>query len=249
MQEEIADRLIGINREFYQSFAAVFSETRGRLQPGVRQILEGLSLKETILDLGCGNGELAADLDRRHFTGTYVGVDFSEELLGFAREKVGTQHFHFIEADLTKTGVGPGFLDLHQDLKANAVNRVFAFAVLHHIPTTTRRVGLLKQVHQLLSLNGRLEVSNWNFMSSDRIASRVVSWGEIGLRPEDVDHGDYLIDWRREGYGLRYVHLYSEMELTELASRGGFSVRRTFYSDGEGGKLGLYQTWEKGLES
>ncbi len=59
-----------------------------------------------------------------------------------------------------------------------------------------------------------------------------------------MDPGDYLLDWRRGGEGLRYVHHFSPEELAELAAETGFRVLETFWSDGEGGNLGLYQVWE-----
>jgi hypothetical protein len=58
-----------------------------------------------------------------------------------------------------------------------------------------------------------------------------------------VDAGDYLLDWRQGGSGLRYVHHFDEAELSALAATTGFRVLETFYSDGEGGRLGLYQVW------
>jgi len=64
------------------------------------------------------------------------------------------------------------------------------------------------------------------------------------LNDDDVDVGDYLLDWRQGGQGFRYVHHFSEAELQTLANETGFSVWHSFYSDGQGGKLGLYQVWE-----
>jgi hypothetical protein len=51
------------------------------------------------------------------------------------------------------------------------------------------------------------------------------------------------MDWRRDGEGIRYVHHFSEPELSALAEQAGFQVEETFYSDGETGTLGLYQIW------
>jgi hypothetical protein len=60
-----------------------------------------------------------------------------------------------------------------------------------------------------------------------------------------MDPGDYLLDWRQGGRGLRYVHHFSPPELTSLAQMTGFKVVESFSSDGEGGNLGLYQVWQK----
>ena len=74
----------------------------------------------------------------------------------------------------------------------------------------------------------------------------------LGIRPTGdkesegdfrTPEGDYLLDWRRDGNGLRYVHHFNEEELAALASDSGFSVLETFNSDGESGNLGLYQVW------
>ncbi len=60
MDPNTAARLIEINREFYTRFGDSFSATRHRIQPGVRRVLNMLNGDESILDLGCGNGELGA---------------------------------------------------------------------------------------------------------------------------------------------------------------------------------------------
>ena len=65
------------------------------------------------------------------------------------------------------------------------------------------------------------------------------------LAQADVDSGDYLLDWRRGGKGYRYVHHFSEDELSRLAKLSGFHVVESFYSDGATGNLGLYQIWKK----
>ena len=67
----------------------------------------------------------------------------------------------------------------------------------------------------------------------------------MGILDDEVDEWDYLLDWRRDGEGLRYVHYFTEEQLAELAAETGFAVAESFYSDGESGDLGLYQVWEK----
>jgi hypothetical protein len=61
MQPEIQKRLLEINREFYDTFASSFSDTRGRVQPGVAALADRMSGSRSILDVGCGNGTLAWD--------------------------------------------------------------------------------------------------------------------------------------------------------------------------------------------
>src|SRR3990172_4106303 len=100
-------RLREINREFYDRFGAQFSATRQRLQPGVKKILNALQGDESILDLGCGNGELARELTKRGHRGAYLGVDFSRSLLREAQSIPGVS---FREVDLAQLSAFRGQL-------------------------------------------------------------------------------------------------------------------------------------------
>jgi tRNA (uracil-5-)-methyltransferase TRM9 len=235
MNAAAAGRLLDLNRDFYERFGPAFSATRRRLQPGVRRILEGLSGDESILDLGCGNGELARELAKRGQRGPYLGLDFSLSLLREAGPQpagaVRFQQFDITSDDWTMDH-GPWSM-------------VTAFAVLHHIPGETLRLKMLKRVHDLLAEDGRFVLSNWQFLNSARLTARLQPWSAAGLAEADVDPGDHLLDWRSGGQGLRYVHQFSAQELAGLAGQAGLRVRESFLSDGEGGRLSLYQVWEK----
>ncbi|MFU8771219.1 MAG: class I SAM-dependent methyltransferase [Anaerolineales bacterium] len=240
MNSTTTAQLLDVNKSFYQTFAEQFSATRRRLQPGVQRILEKFSSQAHILDLGCGHGELALSLSRSGHQGIYVGIDLSSHLLERARQLVARQNFsaHFIQADLST----PGW---ENQLPILAFDIILAFAVLHHLPGNPLRLQVLSSSHHLLSPDGRFIHSVWQFLSSPRMRSRIQPWETIGLSDEDVDPGDYLLDWRHGGLGYRYVHHYSTAELASLAAATGFSIQDTFISDGENGKLGLYQVWTK----
>lgn len=238
MDQSTTARLLEINLQFYQTFALQFSATRQRLQPGVKKILESLPLDADLLDLGCGNGELARELARRNFRGSYTGIDASHVLLAEARRQPleGFKAF-FLQANL---GV-PGW---EAALPWQVFNTILAFAVLHHLPGKDLRRGVLQSVRRLLSPGGRFIHSEWQFLNSPRLAARILPWDSVGLSEAQVDYGDYLLDWKSGGYGLRYVHYFSEEELGDLATEAGFHILETFYSDGEGGRLGIYQIWQ-----
>ena len=238
MNSHTATKLIELNQLFYQTFTLQFSQTRQRLQPGVRRILDSLPLTANILDLGCGNGEMASQLARRGHQGVYVGLDFSSGLLDKARERLPLElKAVFLQADLSK----PGWVE---NMPHVPFDFILAFAVFHHLPGHELRRQVLLATHSLLAPQGRLIHSEWQFLNSPRLAAHILSWESIGLAPALVDPGDYLLDWRQGGYGQRYVHYFTPTELEVLAAGSGFKVLDTFYSDGEGSKLGLYQTWE-----
>jgi tRNA (uracil-5-)-methyltransferase TRM9 len=228
--------LLDLNRQFYQTFAIEFSASRQRLQPGVIRILEQIHPEDDLLDVGCGNGELARELARCGHAGAYTGLDFSIALLEQAAADQ-PPHFNFVQADLSTT-------DWDIPLVGNQYDVILVFAVLHNIPGYKLRLQILHKIRRLLPSGSCFIHSEWQFMNSPRLAARVQTWETVGLSESDVDPGDYLLDWRQGGTSFRYVHLFSEAELKELARLAGFEVVETFYSDGENQRLGLYQVWK-----
>ena len=240
MDPNIAKRLIELNREFYTRFGESFSATRQRIQPGVRRVLEMLQGDENILDLGCGNGEFARELAKRGHRGSYLGVDFSLPLLRDAESQPDDLSAKFKQADLTKLSIYIDQLSI-----VGGWSLITSFATLHHIPSVTLRLDILNTVHQLLKPDGLIIHSNWQFLNSEKLKSRIQDWSKANLSSDDVDANDYLLDWRSGGEGLRYVHHYDENEFQELASTTGFLIKDVFYSDGETGNLGLYEVWSR----
>ena len=250
MDAIVARQLIDLNRQFYQTFALQFSQTRQRIQPGVRQVLKSIPENASILDLGCGNGELWQALLKSGFQGDYLGLDVSPGLLEIARHKglsAASKKPVFINADLTTSAWDQDLFPAEstQSAKSNPLqfDFVLAFAVFHHIPGDGLRQDALKKIQRLISPGGQFIHSEWQFLNSDRLKQRIQPWSIIGLNQTSIDKDDYLLDWRHGGQGLRYIHLFQEEELQELAEKAGFEIQDTFYSDGEGGNLSLYQTW------
>lgn len=241
MDLQTQHQLTDLNRRFYDQFAASFSDTRHRAQPGVRRLVRSLLGAAGILDVGCGNGTLARALKSAGYAGSYLGIDVSEGLLGSAREALGQPEqgeYAFRQADLSD----PAW---PERLPQQTYQALVSFAVLHHLPGEDLRLRTAQAFRSLLDPQGFAAVSVWQWQNSPRLAKRVVPWSEAGLSPEDVDEGDVLLDWRAsDQVGLRYVHTFSEANLTNLAERSGFSVRESALSDGKPGNLALYQVWQ-----
>lgn len=248
MHASTARQLVALNRRFYTDFGDSFSATRGRIQPGVARILNGLNGTERILDLGCGNGQLARALASRQHSGSYLGLDFSIPLLEHAHPQPGGLSVAFRQADLTAIDWGDDPSETAPGLLPSSFDLIFAFAVLHHIPGDELRLGMLRNARRLLAPDGRFVHSEWQFLNSEKLKARIQPWERADLSSADVDGGDSLLDWRQGGSGLRYVHHFSGQELASLAAGSGFRVTETFFSDGQGGRLSLYQTWDT-LES
>jgi len=246
MKAETLEQVNLINQEFYQKFADSFAQTRRTIQPGVSSILENIPKKGNWLDIGCGNGNLAYTWAQKGYTGLYYGIDFSFDLIAKAKNnavqiKKG-QKIVFQQADLNQENWANSLPDVEW-------NGIFCFAVLHHIPGKARRKLLCAQMRELLAAGKDCSVSVWQPRSSPRLAKRIQPWESVGIDPSDVDPGDVLMDWRAhqtDGHNepaFRFIHIFTEDELTEIACASGFSVAGSFYSDGKEGNLGLYQHW------
>jgi 2-polyprenyl-3-methyl-5-hydroxy-6-metoxy-1,4-benzoquinol methylase len=238
MNSSTAQQLLKINREFYDRFGESFSVTRQRLQPGVKKILGTIQADVSVLDLGCGNGNFLRELSRRGHKADLLGVDFSLPLLRDAESQPEGFSARFLEIDITELSVIS-----NQSLIPDNWSLITAFAMLHHIPSTEIRLDILRMVRKLLKADGRLILSNWQFLNSEKLKSRIQAWDKVGIVDSDLDEGDYLLDWRSGGGGLRYAHHFTTQELLALAEQAKMRVIDSFSSDGDGGNLGLYQVW------
>lgn len=258
MHPETVQALLDLNRRFYAEYGPAFAATRRRIQPGVWRILADLPDRGRWLDLGCGSGPLAVEWLRTGRTSAYLGLDFSAELLAEARKAIqslpgavaglsgaGQVAFALVDlADLDWAARAPG-------LAEGSFDGALSFAVFHHLPSHALRLAALQKVRALLAPGGRFYHSEWQFQHSPKLMGRRVPWEQAGILASALEPGDTLLDWRYrlpggpEQAGLRYVHLFSREELAALASEAGFRVVAEFESDGQGGRLGLYQAWER----
>ena len=229
MRPEMVQKLLDINRQFYAEFAEAFAETRSAPQPGFSKLLNYLPKPcHEVVDVGCGNGRFGLFLSRNLPDFSYTGVDFTVSFLDMAGASLGGK---FITRDINQAGFleGQGQYDL-----------AVCLATLQHIPGWPNRLAVLQEMAAHLSNNGRIFLSNWQFTKSDRQKRKILDWSEVGLKLEDVDPGDYLLSWRRNGRGLRYVHLVDQQETAWLAKQADLHILDEYLSDGKEGNLNLY---------
>lgn len=248
MKTWVTEKIARLNQEFYQKFAQSFAVTRHRIQPGVARILAELPSDGNWLDIGCGNGTLALALVKQNRRGTYFGCDLSSALIKEAKNNLnavrvpGDLAINFKVVDINRED----WVDMIPKMDWNWLSM---FAVMHHIPSASKRRVLCARLRKLLSPGHSLFISVWQPKNSPRLLTRIKSWQLAGLRSEDVEEGDVLIDWRAGAAGkdaitaLRYVHIFSEVELKALAESSNFRVVDSFHSDGKEGNLALYQIW------
>jgi hypothetical protein len=91
-----------------------------------------------------------------------------------------------------------------------------------------------------LQKEGRLCLSTWQFLDSERQRRKIVGWNELGLEPDVLEEGDYLLTWRSGGFGLRYVAFIDLAAVKRLAQEAELALIAHFHSDGREGNLNLY---------
>lgn len=230
MREATSDRLLALNRVFYKTFADPFAQTRANPQPGFSLLAPFVPEScAKVLDVGCGEGRFGRFLMGLRPDMTYVGVDFSRELLQHAADALPDASF--VQRDVSR----PNSLE---DL--GSFDLVVSLAMLQHIPGRSNRVRVLEEMGTRLAPHGRLVLSTWQFLQSPRQRRKVVPWSTIGLSEREVERNDYLLDWRAGGRGLRYVAYVDKSELRTLAAEASLSIIETFRSDGREGDLNLY---------
>ncbi len=230
------ERLLALNREFYADFAEHFAASRSVSDPALTSILPYLPSRARILDVGCGNGRLAALLDRERPGSQYVGVDATPELIREARSQVDElahTDAMFRVVDVTRKNWAASLPYVPYDCAV-------VLAVLHHVPGFHLRVQVVRGVASVLKPGGHVVLSTWRFLAHPRMRRKIVDWAEVDIDEGELDAGDYLLDWRRGGHGLRYCHMIDEEEVEELAAASGLVVRETFRAGGREGDLSLF---------
>lgn len=251
MKASVQSQLLALNRTFYATVAPAFDATRGglpmgwqRLQPWVAALfpLRG-DRPLRVADIGCGNGRFAWALAEWRARSDYIGVDLDSQLLDFARSHsadLAAVDATFVQADFTSAT----WLQA-AGLAAASFDLVTCFAALHHVPGYALRLQVMRDLATLLRPGGRLLLSSWQFLQSERFVRKQIAWQTIGLTAAEVEPGDALLPWQPGAYAVRYVHQIDEAELLSLTADAGLQGLTTYTADGKEGNLNLYAVLQK----
>lgn len=235
MKPETTTYLNKINRDFYKAVADDFDESRGSAWPGWERLTPYLKAPITVLDVGCGNGRFALFLHEQAGIPNiqYHGIDSNEGLLTHANKalegKSGLE-FTLEQRDIVERPPETGDYDL-----------VVLLGVLHHIPGSQQRMTFMRQLADRVKPGGLLVFTAWRFYEYERFRDRVVPW------PADVEveEHDYLLDWRRGTFGLRYCHYTDDKEHDAIVAVTGLQEIETYRADGPGGTANRYSILQR----
>jgi|TARA_Y100000310_G_scaffold17671_2_gene17453 ubiquinone/menaquinone biosynthesis C-methylase UbiE len=151
--------------------------------------------KGNVLDLGCGTGRNFIKIN-----GTIYGIDFSEEMLKYAKEYSKKNNFN---VKLIKSNT------INLPFENNFFDAVISVAVLHCIPKAEDREKSLKELFRVLKPNGEALITVWDY-DQKRFKNK---------------EKESLIPWTIEGKKyMRYYYLYDKQEFINLLKNTGFEI-------------------------
>ena len=154
-----------------------------------------------MLNIGCAHGPDFLPF-RQGFE--LYGVDFSGEMLKFARRYSGKFNF---TVSLSLADVRY----LHYQDKT--FNWVISVATYHHLKGEAERIKAMQELRRVLKPGGEAFITVWN-----RWQPRFWFGGK-----------EIAVPWRTKGKTLyRYYYLFSYGKLVKLAKKAGFEVLKSF---------------------
>jgi trans-aconitate 2-methyltransferase len=184
--------------------ASGYARISGLQQAMASEVLALLKLQgsKRVLDVGCGNGKVTAEIASRVPNGTVLGVDSSADMIASARREFGPEvrpNLRFEVADARQLPFRHEF-----DL-------VVSFNALHWVP---------EQEQALRSIRSALK-------SAGRAQLRLVPTGERKSLENVIEETRLSPPWARyfNGFNDPYLHLTPE-QYRALAEENGFRIER-----------------------
>lgn len=132
-----------------------------------------VSAGSSVLDLGCGYGDIAPFYANRC---TYLGIDSNESYIRAARLRNQENDAEFIVGDISDPDV----------LSRGPFDLVILTGVLHHLPNENV-VTIAEASKKLVSLDGRFVAIEPVFSPDQRLSARLLIASDRGRYVRDVD--------------------------------------------------------------
>lgn len=211
MDQVFADQVLSQIADDYDAIAEHFAQTRQKPWAEFSVVQSLLPPGGQLLDVGCGNGRLAAVV--QPWQVNYVGLDVSAGLLAVAREQFPTAEF--IQGSM-----------LALPFPDNRFAVVTAIASLQHIPSVVYRLQALRELYRVTLPDGYLFMMNWN-LAQPNLQHYLVQ------NDDRFDPGDALVPWKNAAGAIkaqRYYHSFTIEELAILCAQASWDMIEQYYS-------------------
>lgn len=249
MLQRDAYELNRLTKRFYALFGASFSATRQAPWEGwarVARLLaaefnpgEGaanLPARCKLADLGCGNCRFERFLVEEIpvVAWDFYLSDCTDDLPETAGLPVGLYKNIDVTGFMLAPLAGWRVLEGEQPLPlpilmpaGESADAAVSFGLMHHVPSDTLRIGVLRTLLREVRRGGLVAVSFWQFLEDERPAAKADKATEAALtylretrgNAPQLDAGDRLLGWQdatpAEG-AIRYCHSFTDEEITAL---------------------------------
>lgn len=177
---------------------------------------EAINLQESdsLLDLGCGTGNLEKELVKNDLNFRIEALDISKNMLDYAKKKINDHRVTFKLFDLNN----------RLDYKDNSFDKA---VMVHSLYTLNNPIETLKEVKRVLKPNGLLIIVNpfkdanmQLMMDYEKKKSGVLKfyWKLFLVLPAFIINKIIALRARNSQY-----HFYTEDEYSELLSKSGYN--------------------------
>jgi trans-aconitate 2-methyltransferase len=184
--------------------ATEYARRSGLQQTMAEEVLALLDLEgsERVLDVGCGDGKITAEIAARVPRGTVVGVDASQDMISFASSHFGPTVRPNLRFEVADARLLPF---------RNEFNLVVSFNALHWVPEQDAALGSIRSA----------------MLSEGRALLRLVPAGERKSLENVIEETRRSSRWSAyfQGFHDPYLHLTPE-QYAAAAARNGLRVLR-----------------------
>jgi len=169
-----------------------------------RELLSKLDLKgnESVLDLGCGDGRITAEIAKTVINGSVVGIDNSESMISLAKEKFPEEKYKNISFQVMDA----------KDIKfIGKFDVVFSNAALHWVDDHRK---VMEGIHRCLKPGGRFLIQTGG---RGNAAAAFETLGEMAVSDKWKTYINNIVS---------PFHFFSDKDYEELIPAAGFNPIR-----------------------
>lgn len=218
MKEKIIQKIKNDIKSFYEEVGENFSSTRGSLWKDLLKFKTFVNNGDFILDLGCGNGRLLELFKNKNIK--YFGLDQSRKLIELARKKYQSKDYQFVIGQAENL-----------PFENNKFDKVFAIALLHHLPDQDGQKKVILEIKRVLKPKGLAILTVWNLRKTKFILKQIFYRLIYFKKFWGLSFYDFLIPWKTKNkIYWRYYRAFSKKELIKLIKKFNCQIVKIYHN-------------------